>query len=56
MAGRHLTNYAAPFLHADKAISNETGMEHLVALLTKNAKSGWNVENATVDGGVSTTV
>ncbi len=56
ITAEHLTNYAAPFLHADKAISNETGMEHLVALLTKNAKSGWNVENATVDGGVSTTV
>ena len=56
ITAEHLTNYAAPFLYADKAISNETGMEHLVALLTKNAKSGWNVENATVDGGVSTTV
>ena len=53
----YLNNYAAPFLHTDKGITNEAGMENLVGLLTDDAKSSWILENPTLKGDtISTTL
>ena len=53
----YLTNYAAPFLHTDKGITTEAGMENLVQVLTNDAKSAWVLENPTLKGDtISTTL
>ena len=53
----YLTNYAAPFLHTGKGITNEAGMENLVQVLTNDAKSAWVLENPTLKGDtISTTL
>ena len=53
----YFTNYAAPFLHTDKGITTEAGMENLVQVLTNDAKSAWVLENPTLKGDtISTTL
>ena len=54
LTATYLTNYQAPFLHTSERLSNETGMEHLVGLLTGTASSAWVLENPTVKDTITT--